>query len=858
MIRGNKFFVPYFNVYKIVFAFIMLLAAVKGKSQGLQFNSNDSLLSKRTSYAVFKTEQPTFSGHLYINFDLSLWDNEHLGYILNITDTKNNSYSLSSIYNGSPFLNFNIDSKANKIKIPLMPGQLKKRSWMPVKIDIDLKGNSVGILVNGNWYRAGDFGFETTITPKIYFGKNEHYFDVPKMAIRNLAIGDGSKSYTFPLNEWSGKNVYSSEGDDLGVVDNPVWLINESYFWAPRFTRGFREVAGINFNEATQKLVMFKSDSLISYDVQRNNLSAQAYQNKCPVPLHLGKSIINTRENKLYSYETLQAPKPAPSIASLDLNTLKWDITGFGTIKEQRHHHNIFYNNKQDSIFLFGGYGSYSYYKDFFVYNRKTDTWDKEQFTGDKIMPRFFSGYSQADENNAVYIFGGYGNQSGNQVVGGMHFYDLYRVNLSTHAIKKCWEIKPPAEDFVAANNLIVSSDKKYFYAICYAHDKPKTSLRLYRFSIKDGSYEAVSGTIPAKGEKIETDINLFYNHQQETFYCAIQEFTSPDYSTVRVYSLASPPVTEKEYLTSQQNDAVAGWFSFRMVTSWRAIIFVVVTATGLVIYFRKRKIVKDKSVPTGVDNDLAAVAVRRKEDEKRANAVYLLGEFTVYDKNTRDITYMFSPKIKQLFILILLHSKDETGVVSKKISATLWPDKDIAKTKNIKNVTINHLRGILADIGGIELTFLNDTYCFKLSNELFCDYFAVMDALKELHSHPKQTDETILSHFDLIARGGLLPHTPEAWLDEMRLTYEEALMPEMQPELKRIYEAGDYRKTIEVARVILNIDPFNDIAIKYKLKALRRTKGIDYAHKIYNDFADEYEKSMGEVYGVPFEKICS
>ncbi|MCO5949123.1 hypothetical protein [Mucilaginibacter flavidus] len=73
----------------------------------------------------------------------------------------------------------------------------------------------------------------------------------------------------------------------------------------------------------------------------------------------MGKSIINTRENKLYSYETLKSSKPGPSIASLDLNTLKWDITGFGAIKEQWHHHDIFYNKAQDSIFLFGGYGSY-------------------------------------------------------------------------------------------------------------------------------------------------------------------------------------------------------------------------------------------------------------------------------------------------------------------------------------------------------------------------------------------------------------------------------------------------------------------------------------------------------------------
>jgi len=855
MIREHRILIPHFGVCRIVFAFIMLLSAFESKSQGLQFNSNDSLLSKRTSYSVFKADQPTFNDHLYISFDLSLWDNEHLGYILNITDTKNNSYSLSSIYNGSPFLNFNIDSKSNKIKIPLALNQLKKRNWMPVKINIDMKANTVAIFINGKWYRAGGFNFEGSITPKIYFGKNEQYSDVPKMAIRNLTIADDSKSYSFPLNEWSGEDVYSSDGNNSGIVENPVWLINESYFWAPRITRSFKEVAGINFDVAAQKLLMFKSDSLLSYDVQRNFLSAQAYQNKCPVPLHLGKSIINTKENKLYAYETLKAPKPAPSMASLDLASLKWDIVGNGTITEQRHHHNIFYDNKEENFYLFGGYGSYSYYKDFFEYNKKADSWNKIPFGGDKIMPRFFSGFSQADENNDVYIFGGFGNESGNQVVGGMHFYDLYCVNLATRTIKKCWQIKPPAEDFVAANNLIISADKKYFYALCYAHEKPRTSLRLYKFSIKNGSYEAVSGSIPAKGERIETDVNLFYNPKQEIFYCAIQEFTTPDNSTVRVYSLASPPVREKDYLASQHANVASGWY-LKIWAPWWLLILIIILATAALFYFRRKRKVTE-AVPEDTDRDQSVIAIHKKEDEKRANAIYLLGDFTVYDKHSRDITYMFSPKIKQLFILVLLNSRDESGVVSKKISTTLWPDKDVSKTKNIKGVTINHLRNIIADIEGIELTFLNDTYCFKLSDTLFCDYFIVTGAIEHLSSAAKHPEETILDNFELVARGGLLQHIPETWLDDIKLNYEELLMPQLLPEVRKVYEGGDFRKTIEITRVVLNIDPFSDEAIKYKLKALRRTKGIEYAHKVYNDFIAEYEKSLGEAYVVPFEKIC-
>jgi len=841
------------GVCRIVFLLIFIGFCAESKGQGLQFNSNDSLLGKRTSYLVFKKNAPTFNGHLDINFDLSLWDIEHLGYILNITDAKNNSYSLSSIHNGTQFLNFNIDSKSNKLQIPLALSRLKRHIWMPVKIHIDLKANTVGIFINGQWYKADGFNFEDSITPKIYFGKNEHYFDVPKMAIRNLVVTDGDKSYTFPLNEWSGKEVFSNDGDDVGSVDNPVWLINESYFWAPKFTSAFARVAGINFDEAAQRLVIFKSDSLLCYDVQRNSLSAQAYQNICPVPLHLGKSIINTKENKLYAYETLKAPKqfqPAQSIASLDLSTLKWDAVGAATITEQRHHHNIFYDNKQEKLYLFGGYGSFKYYTDFFEYNKQADSWDKAAFAGDKIMPRFFSGFSQADENNEVYIFGGYGNQSGNQVVGGQHFYDLYRVNLTTRTVKKCWEIKPPEVDFVAANNLILSKDKKYFYAICYAHDKPKTSLSLYKFSLKDGSYEVVSGNIPAKGERIESDINLFYNPKQEVFYCAIQEFTTPDASTIRVYSLASPPVRQQDYLASLKPVA-------QRHLRYEYIIAVAVAIAVALGYARKKR-KKAAIVPPEADSDGAIKAIHKKEDEKRANAVYMLGDFTVYDKNSRDITYMFSPKIKQLFILLLLNSNDEHGVVSKRISSTLWPEKEIAKTKNIKNVTINHLRGILADIKGIELTFTNDTYRFTFNEAFFCDYSTVNDAMESLKSNAAGEGKNILDWLDLIARGCLLQHVPEPWLDDTRQLYEESLIPLLAPEVKRIYEEGDYRKAIEIARVILSIDPFNDMAIKYKLKVLRRTKGIEYAHKIYNDFAAEYEKSLGESYGVPFDKICA
>jgi hypothetical protein len=51
-------------------------------------------------------------------------------------------------------------------------------------------------------------------------------------------------------------------------------------------------------------------------------------------------------------------------------------------------------------------------------------------------------------------------------------------------------------------------------------------------------------------------------------------------------------------------------------------------------------------------------------------------------------------------------------------------------------------------------------------------------------------------------------------------------------------------------------MDPFNDTALKYELKALRKLKGIDHSRKIYDQFAIEYKKSFGTEYPIGFDKI--
>jgi len=388
--------------------FLLNISPIHARAQGLMFNSNDSLVAKRTSYSVFSTEIPRFQNHLIVNFDLSLWDNKDLGYIFNLTGA-NNSYSLSYLYfNNAAYLNFNIDRKSNKLKIPLRPEQLKKQEWIKVKVDFDLQADKVVIYIGNQVYQAKGLGLENPITGKLIFGKNQFYTEVPDMAIKNLTVSDDSKSFSFPLNEWKGGIVHNAGGDETGTVENPVWLINESYFWKPIYNRQFNEVAGLNFDPNNQQLIIYRRDSLIQFDSEQCYATTIAYKSPLPVPLLLGKSIFNAKQNKCYVYEAYIDSKNVPStVATLDMQSLQWQSLGKTMFPQQRHHHNTIFNKAQDTIFLFGGYGSYYYYNAFYKFDAGADKWEKVAFTGDNITPRFFSAMGKADNDDEVFLFGG-------------------------------------------------------------------------------------------------------------------------------------------------------------------------------------------------------------------------------------------------------------------------------------------------------------------------------------------------------------------------------------------------------------------------------------------------------------------
>lgn len=113
----------------------------------------------------------------------------------------------------------------------------------------------------------------------------------------------------------------------------------------------------------------------------------------------------------------------------------------------------------------------------------------------------------------------------------------------------------------------------------------------------------------------------------------------------------------------------------------------------------------------------------------------------------------MFSPKIRNIFLYILIHSIVKEGVLSSDMNSLFWPDKPDDKIKNLKNVTMNHLRKTLQELEGIELTHQKGYFKLTLTDECNCDYQRFFSLTNRMKCSPQSESETTELHNILAKR---------------------------------------------------------------------------------------------------------
>jgi len=84
----------------------------------------------------------------------------------------------------------------------------------------------------------------------------------------------------------------------------------------------------------------------------------------------------------------------------------------------------------------------------------------------------------------------------------------------------------------------------------------------------------------------------------------------------------------------------------------------------------------------------------------------------------------------------------------------------------------------------------------------------------------------------------------------------EKKLEPVLLLEMEKTFDAEQYQTTIAFAEAIVNIDPLNDAALTFLIKAMHRLKMNDEARIRYQAFIIEYKKAMGTDYPHPYKGI--
>ena len=830
-------------------------------SQGLLFQANDKEIKERTSLQIFQEgEIPCFTKNFQLSFELSIRDFDTFGYVFLLKEDQGKTkYSFTYTYldgENSTF-KFNTDGKENHYSLNLRNDALAYQ-WIPVSFAFDLQQDVLTIRIGDNEKKITSLGLKDTFCPHLFFGRYDYILDMPTFAIRNLKLeGDRSHSYTFPLNENEGEEVHTSTGKVLGTVVNPVWLINGSYHWEKLFEYSFQTPSGLTFEPDSQRLIIFSQDSLLTYNLLKRQPQKYSYSNKLPVKLQLATHFMNTTDGKLYVYELNNLPLGDATVAALDLNNQEWKQTGVAALPVQLHHHDGFWDETTGKYLVFGGFGNKRFNNTFLEYDIEGDRWDTLSYSGDRIIPRYFSGMAVNKNREHIYVFGGMGNESGEQSVGRNYLHDLYLLDRKQQSVRRLWQ-NASDHRLVVARDMILTPDEKYIYALCYPEYLSDTYLQLYRLTVDDGTMKALGDSIPMRSEEIMTNANLYYNSLTHEYYCTTTEFDKKGHTVIRTYVLSAPPVSLDEIRSyGSRSSLEIRWL-------WIMAGIGVLLLAGGVLFVRKKRgkqrnaVLESSSVlmspPVGrePDKSVQGKETLAKEDFEsslvRPNAVYLFGPFTVIDRNGRDITHLFSSRLRQVFMYILLHST-HNGVLSASLNEVFWPDKPDDKVKNLKGVTINQIRKNLAELDGVEL--VHDKGYFRLVfTDCYCDYFRFRTL--------KNAEEVENELGILLMRGKFLDGMDAGMMDHFKQKVEEFLSSFLPLEIERLYQQHKYDAVIRFCNVLFRVDPVNELALAYGMHALNHTGSSQEAILQYSLFVREYRQMMNEEYSTSYAELMS
>ena len=824
---------------------------------------------KRTSLDLSPDDSLCFSKDFQLSFDINFLPRHEIyfGYIFRIiaVGKDGNDQNIDLIYNQrTATFRIIIGENFSGISFSVDSPRLY-REWNRLSLRCDLDRHLLQFSVNDRFVGSNSIPVMGNCF-KFFWGADDfrkfRTRDIPPMQIKDIRLsGSGAPNYHWPLDETSGDIGVDKATHRPARIKNPVWLKPKYQQWDLIGTFPINGYAGVAYNARQDKLFIVGSDSLAGYSFTRDGFAMDWIPCR-HIDLPLGhQDIYDTVTDKLYDIYI-----DRKTVISFNFGSRQWDQNYPYVPLTEYWHANKFISIPDTSLYIVSGYGQLHYKNLVQRYHFASRYWDTIRTGGVYLPPRYLAGLGVDPQGRFVYIAGGYGSQTGDQMLDPRNYYDLFRYDIRKRAFRNIYSVKPLTYPFTFANSLVITARPDSWYGLLFANDSYNSKLQLIQGSLTDSTFRLVGNSIPYSFHDIQSFADLYYSPVSNKliavtlFYSRIED--KEKNTQVRVYTLDFPP-------EPMDNAPAALSVAHVRRSPWLLVILlaaVLAAATSLIL--RLRSIRWNRAIPAGPASQAtatppvtapallysAAPAVdltpaSLHDPGPRSSAIYLFGPFQVFDKEGHDSTRLFTPLLRELFLIITTYSiRNGRGISSEGLNEILWHDKAEKDAKNNRSVNLAKLKPILEKIGNCVINKESGYWQLQVLDDTYVDYKKCVALLQET---AVPATPYIHSLVDILKRGPFLLQTEYNWLDDIKSEISNAVIDRCLGYLRHhdIMENPEF--TIEITNCIFFFDQLNEDALTFKCKGLILLKRHNLASNTYLKFVKDYK----DIYSADFDK---
>lgn len=278
-------------------------------------------------------------------------------------------------------------------------------------------------------------------------------------------------------------------------------------------------------------------------------------------------------------------------------------------------------------------------------------------------------------------------------------------------------------------------------------------------------------------------------------------------------------------------------------------LLFILAAISYYLIFKRK----KNKTRKFGLGSTSDTQVQKKVHNYSNEPYIELFGGFNIVNRNKENITTRFSPKRKQIFILVLIETLKEKGISSKQLTDKLWAGYSSESAKNNRSTQVQRIREIIKESSGISIDYHNKKWLLNFEEDVYCDLAQYFYLIEKIKHFPQNTfnSELLSEILDIIEKGTLLPNMDDEWLDNFKSEISDDLIETLLP----LYGNHDFMLLTELflrmSNALLIFDSLNETILSHKINALIKLGKTTQAQETLEHF----EKVYHQCYAQPFGK---